>query len=273
MENPAPEEALDVGRALGSTPRSPARMQTRLITTPASHYCEKARWALDRAGIAYVEEPHAPLFTRLATARVGAPGTVPVLVCDDGVLRDSTEILRWVDRRMPLYPAGAAELEDRLDEGLGRAARALIFHHVSADTSLSLRMTTRGVPGWERALVRPFFRPARRALMRMYGVDPVGVERAGVVVRRTFADVGAILASGHRYLCGDAFSAADLTFAALGNLVVLGRSGASPLGVSEVPPAFADLVRELRATAAGKFVLRVLDEERWPPGPARSVVA
>ena len=28
------------------------------ITIPISHYCEKARWALDRAGVAYVEERH-----------------------------------------------------------------------------------------------------------------------------------------------------------------------------------------------------------------------
>ena len=31
----------------------------RLVTIPISHYCEKARWALERAGIAYREERHA----------------------------------------------------------------------------------------------------------------------------------------------------------------------------------------------------------------------
>ena len=29
----------------------------RLITIPISHYCEKARWALERAEIPYREEP------------------------------------------------------------------------------------------------------------------------------------------------------------------------------------------------------------------------
>ncbi len=248
-------------------------MKPRLITTPASHYCEKARWALDRAGIAYLEEPHAPLFTRLATARAGAQGTVPLLVSDDGVLGDSTEILRWVDRRMPLYPAGAAELEEQLDEGLGRAARVLVVHHVSADKAISMRMSTVGVPAWERALVRPFFQPARRTLMRMYGVDRNSVERSLVEVRRTFADVGALLADGRPYLCGDRLSAADITFAALGNLVILARGGASGLDVSEVPPPLAALVRELRATPAGAFVLRRFAEERWPAGSRPSILA
>ncbi len=40
-----------------------------LITIPLSHYCEKARWALDRVALPYREEPHAPLLHRLATKR------------------------------------------------------------------------------------------------------------------------------------------------------------------------------------------------------------
>jgi glutathione S-transferase len=31
-------------------------MPARLVTIPISHYCEKARWALGRARIAYREE-------------------------------------------------------------------------------------------------------------------------------------------------------------------------------------------------------------------------
>ena len=30
----------------------------RLITIPISHFCEKARWALELAGLPYREEPH-----------------------------------------------------------------------------------------------------------------------------------------------------------------------------------------------------------------------
>jgi hypothetical protein len=34
-------------------------MPARLVMIPISRYCEKARWALDRSGIAYREECHA----------------------------------------------------------------------------------------------------------------------------------------------------------------------------------------------------------------------
>ena len=42
-----------------------------LITIPISHYCEKARWALDRAGVDYEEHPHLQLIHRIAVRRAG----------------------------------------------------------------------------------------------------------------------------------------------------------------------------------------------------------
>ena len=70
----------------------------RLITIPISHYCEKARWALDRARIGYREERHVQFVHRVAARRAGGGSTVPVLVTD-GSGRESSEILRWVDER------------------------------------------------------------------------------------------------------------------------------------------------------------------------------
>ena len=69
----------------------------RLITIPISHYCEKARWALDRAGIAYREERHVQGVHRLVSRRAGGSGTVPVLGTRDEVLGQSAQILDWVD--------------------------------------------------------------------------------------------------------------------------------------------------------------------------------
>ena len=70
-----------------------------LITIPFSHYCEKARWALERGRVGFREEPHAPFFSRLATRRHGGKAsTVPVFVKDDKtLLTDSTDILHFVD--------------------------------------------------------------------------------------------------------------------------------------------------------------------------------
>ena len=50
-----------------------------LITIPISHYCEKARWALDRAGIPYRERAHLQAIHWFAVRRAGGARTVPVL--------------------------------------------------------------------------------------------------------------------------------------------------------------------------------------------------
>ena len=52
----------------------------RLITIPISHFCEKARWALDRTGVPYREERHVQLVHRLYVRRAGGGTTAPVLV-------------------------------------------------------------------------------------------------------------------------------------------------------------------------------------------------
>ena len=73
-------------------------MPARLITIPFSHYCEKARWALERAGIEHTEDGHLPIFSSVVSRRAGAGRTVPALItADRKVLADSTDILRWCD--------------------------------------------------------------------------------------------------------------------------------------------------------------------------------
>ena len=71
----------------------------RLVTIPISHYCEKARWALDRAGLPYREERHVQGIHMLAARRAGGGRTAPVLVTPEESIGESAQILEWVDRR------------------------------------------------------------------------------------------------------------------------------------------------------------------------------
>jgi glutathione S-transferase len=91
-----------------------------LVTIPISHYCEEARWALDRAGVRYRERAHLQGIHMLVARRAGAGSTVPVLICGDTVLADSAEIVAFADARgrpeRPLYPD---------DPGLAAETRAL----------------------------------------------------------------------------------------------------------------------------------------------------
>jgi glutathione S-transferase len=81
-----------------------------------------------------------------------------------------------------------------------------------------------------------------------------------------FDEVSARLADGRPYLLGDRFSAADLSFAALGSVAMLVQPdegyGCWLPPRTRIDPDFAALGDQLRATPAGQFVLRMFAEER-----------
>lgn len=58
---------------------------------------EKARWALDRAGLAYREERHVQGIHQFVARRAGGGTTLPVLVDGSVVLTSSESILRYAD--------------------------------------------------------------------------------------------------------------------------------------------------------------------------------
>src|SRR5262249_57029666 len=111
--------------------RREASVSLRLVTIPFSHYCEKARWALDRAGLAYVEEPHLPMMSWIAAKRAGGSRMVPVLVTPGGVVGDSTAIVAWCDAHGAAEPLlgdpDADALEELFDAKLGPHARRVAY--------------------------------------------------------------------------------------------------------------------------------------------------
>ena len=126
----------------------------RLITIPISHYCEKARWALERAGVPYREERHVQGVHILASRLAGGRGTTPVLVSEHGTFAGSEWIVRYAD--LHLEPedrlfTGDPEVEAlsrRLDDGLGPDGRRLIYAHMLPRPELMLAYNNQGVPPW-----------------------------------------------------------------------------------------------------------------------------
>jgi glutathione S-transferase len=236
-----------------------------LITIPISHYCEKARWALERAQIPYREEPHLQAIHWVHVWRAGRGRTAPVLVTEDRALTESSDILRWVDARsdLRLYPDGAAELEARFDAELGPHGRRWMYHRIFDRADLVREYGVTGVPRWERAVLPPFLPVVRRLINGYLDVDDATAAESRQRVRAVFDEVGERLADGRRYLVGDSFTAADLTFAALAaSVLVPSRYGVPLPPLEALPEPFAGEVRGLRAHPAGAFALRLYDQER-----------
>ncbi len=244
-----------------------------LITIPLSHFCEKARWGLDHAGISYTERRHAPGFHVLAVRRVGGDRSVPILITGGAVIGDSTDILLWADERAAkgrrLYPEDAATraevlaLEERFDEELGPHVRRAIYFELLPWPKLTLPMLVHEVPRHQRLLLPMLYRPLRGLMRSSMRIDAAGAQRSFDKAMRVIDDVGKLLADGRPFLAGDRFTAADIAFAALVAPAVGPPGYAVPIpSLEELPAAAAAQLRRVRDTPAADFCLRMYQEQR-----------
>ncbi|UQA55990.1 glutathione S-transferase family protein [Polyangium aurulentum] len=243
-----------------------------LVTIPFSHFCDKARWGLDRAGIRFRESGHVPIVHIPAVRLAGGKRSVPTLITDEGAICDSTKILQWADARSPeahLYGASSDErreieqLEDLFDDQLGPHARRWVYFYILAQPELLRRLAAQGVPTAER-LAWPFMMPVARVLMRRsMRITAEGAKRSRERIEHVFAEVGARLADGRRYLVGERLSAADISFASLAGPVLLPPEYFTRLpSIDAWPSEAAEQIRAWQASPAGAFGLRIYRDHR-----------
>lgn len=247
--------------------------QPHLITIGVSHFCEKARWALDHAGVAFEEDAHAPVFHTRAARRHSPKTSTPILLIDGRTLADSTAILEYLDERLtperalyprdPLLRADVAALEDDFDDRLGPHARRLSYFHVLPHSRAAVAALGINAPARERRLL-PFLFPLvlRVGIRRSLRIDAAGAERSREKVQAVFDLVSDRLSDGRPFLVGGRFTAADLTFAALSApLLWLGPYAVLP-PPSSISPALGALYEQLAGSRAGQFARRMHDEHR-----------
>jgi glutathione S-transferase len=245
----------------------------RLLTIPISHFCEKARWALDRAGIEYVEERHVQGIHQIVARRAGGGTTVPVLVTRERVLAESEDILRYADERLEddrkLFPE-EPELRDEvvglcreLDRGLGPDGRRLMYALMLDLKGPMLRVNNQGVPAWEARAMTALWPLAKRWGRRELDIHPGTAAVDEEKVRRVFDAVAERLADGRAHLCGDRFTAADLTFASLAAAVLVPPEyGVRLPQPGELPDHIGRRVSAFREHPAGRYALELFRTER-----------
>jgi len=278
------------------------RYQWTLVSIPFSHFNERARWALDLAGVAYRTVRVLPFFNLPVVAlyqwwyrfqgkrdSVSSPLSTPLLVgraprLPTVVIGDSAEMIALADRerKLALCPPAQADairdFERACHNDLAPAARVLAYHFLLPSWSLSGRLMFHNAGVLQASLFMLLFPVIRAGLRAALRIDAARMQRAlakieAVFVRASAAlDANAALYKTDRpYLCGDSFTAADLTFAALASIVVgIGRDdgfGAWMPRRADFPPDLVAAQERLRATRAGQHVLRMYREHRRPHRP------
>jgi glutathione S-transferase len=198
----------------------------RLATFATSHFCEKARWALDWHGIEYDEVIWPPGLHRVLAARAGAKATsLPLLIGAGEVVEGSGAIIDWAERNAPdrnrsLTPeAGSDEtlgIEQRADKVIGIHVRRLAYAALlPRHADVVRRAMLQSAAGWHRIAGNLTWPLVWRLIMKGYDIGPDAAADSRSKLEAELDWLDGLLADGRPYLAGERFSHADLTVASL----------------------------------------------------------
>lgn len=257
----------------------------RLVSIKISHYNEQARWALDFAGIPFIEHGYMPILHGPAVAiavgfsgkgdRVSTRFSTPVLTRKgQPPLTDSREIMRFAHGELAAREQGPGlgfddlavqQWVDHFHDKLGPHTRRAGYGFGLQELSVLRRLGWANVGPWQARLFAVVAPIGRALIRRSLGVTPEGAAKSADKVREQFRHVGKHLAT-REFLEGGRFSAADISFASLAapSLLVQPEEGYGAVfpRLDEGPPAARAFAEELRAMPAGIFAMRMFREYR-----------
>ncbi|GLD93631.1 hypothetical protein PINS_up002223 [Pythium insidiosum] len=235
-----------------------------LVSIPPSNFVEKARWALQHAGIPFTEERHAPIFHRFATKPKGGQ-TVPLLHFPESKqsLTDSSDILDFCATKDPsLYPSDETkQLEKYYDTTLGVHTRRAAYFFLFFSFWDAMMLMSKPIDNFiERWLTRLLFPLMKVILINFVGATESAAAESVDQVEKLCREAEARLGDGEigsRFLDGDSFSAADISFCAHMSVFMLPPEHAylQPLLHHAGNHPLRPRIERIQQSKAGQFVL------------------
>ena len=233
-----------------------ADREARLLVLAPSHFCERARWALDHAGINYREVRCAPGPHVVFAKRLAPDTSLPIFLTGTQVIQGSDRILAWTG-----ISGNDPDLEGRFERWVGPLVRRYFYSALLHDPSSNIReILLDGVPGPQALMGRLLWPLTRQRMVRAMEARSdarPGLERQ-VEAALDWFDAQVV---GRQYLVGDHFGRADITAASL--LAPLVRPAACPLyRQTRLPFAAEDALRGWRKRRSLVWVERIYAEHR-----------
>ncbi|MBT8352888.1 MAG: glutathione S-transferase [Desulfofustis sp.] len=201
----------------------------KLLEFPHSHYCEKARWALDYKRIPFERVALMPGF-HMRTVRRHAPRTsVPVLLTDKEVVQGSSEIIDYLDERFSdrqLTPQDSLskneciQFESELSDKFGEPLRTILYDRLLAFPDYIRFCFTNPMSPAKRILFRLYYPMLKKLMHQAYVKSEKRVAGAKETFFSSLDELEARI-SGNDYLYEGRFTRADLTVCAMLALLVL----------------------------------------------------
>jgi glutathione S-transferase len=197
----------------------------KLYVFAISHYCEKARWALDHYSIDYRLKHTMPGANRKIAKKLGAKsGSLPFLQIGNGAVTGSNAIIDWgeANRKRGTAslagddPDAAQAIEKRLDDMTGVHVRRYYYSDALLTNPASVRpIFSRDLPFFQRHAMRAAWPKIVPVMIKLMDLGTAqGLESRDLLLAE-LDWLDGMLADGRPFLCGDTLSRADITAASL----------------------------------------------------------
>jgi len=213
----------------------------KLLEFPHSHYCEKARWALDYKGILFQAVAIMPGFHIITVRRYGPDNTVPVLLDDKEAIQGSSEIINYLEQKYPSNPLTPADIKERhacldieniMDKRLGENIRQVLYYRLLAYPDFIRACFTNTMPLIKKMIFTLCYPLLRYKIYQTYVISSAKVEEARREFDIAMGEIEKRLKQ-KKYLVGEKFTRADLSVASMLSLLVMPPE--HPLPWREIP--------------------------------------
>lgn len=190
-----------------------------------SHYCEKARWALDHFGLPYRLHHTMPGMNRKVAKKFSSSaGSLPFLQVGGGLVTGSSSIIDWGEQHRTAdrpslsgtHPADVRAIEKRLDDVLGVHIRCYYYSDALFSDPASVRpIFSQDLPFMAKMSVILGWSKIVPLMIKGMNLGPAqGLQSRDIVIGE-LDWLDELLSDGRPYLTGDTFTRADVTAASL----------------------------------------------------------
>lgn len=195
----------------------------KLHQFPVSHFCEKARWALEIKELPYRKVNLLPGPHIKKAKKMAARSSLPILEHDGVFIQESSEIITYLDdnfSRRALTPEDTKEKELAVawesfaDRELGPAVRVLNYNTLLEHPDLLIPLLADNGPWYGKWVLKPAYPKIAESMREMLKITPESVKEAENTISTGLDNLNQTLGD-QEFLVGDTFTRADLSVAAL----------------------------------------------------------
>lgn len=253
--------------------KGPRRMaRSKLLIFPHSHFCEKARWALDYKNVDHDVQALVPGLHVLTVKSKGCAETsVPVFLHNGEALQGFDQIVEHLAQHYPennLIPQSdedrveAQAIEAQMDALLGKSIRTILYSTLLDHHAFVHFCFTHGMSSASKGVFKLLAPVVRKKIYQTYVRSSEYVEKAHSDFAQGMSELDERVAT-RKHLVGDRFSRTDIAVASLLSLIVLPKEHPFPWDARGVPSADAQgFINKYRDTAGYQWAERIYAEYR-----------